>query len=92
MGKYQITRICPKEKKLALQIRIKRQGSGLRCDAPQQRSCREERSGSAKSMFLNNGVGEVGDMGEVELIITNTTGVIPYIDKTTAGTSFLRAQ
>lgn len=43
-------------------------------------------------MFLNNIVGEVGDMGEVWLIITNTAGVIPYIDKTAAGTGFLRAQ
>lgn len=42
-------------------------------------------------MFLNSGVGEAGDMGEVGLIITNTSGVIPYIDKTAAGTSFLRA-
>lgn len=54
-------------------------------------SCWEERSGSTNPMFLNSGVGEAGDMGEVGLIITNTTGVIPYIDKTAAGTSFLRA-
>lgn len=43
-------------------------------------------------MFLNNGIGEVGDMREVRLIITNTAGVIPYIDKTAAGTSFPTAQ
>lgn len=44
-----------------------------------------------KFVFLNYGIGEVGNMGEVRLRITNTTRVIPYIDKTAAGTGFLRA-
>lgn len=43
-------------------------------------------------MFLNNSAGEVGDMEEVQLVTTNTTRVIPYIDKTATGTSFLRAR
>lgn len=43
-------------------------------------------------MFLNSGAGEVGDMEGVQLIITNTARVIPYIDRTATGTGFLRAQ
>lgn len=56
-------------------------------------AARREKPASAKLMLLNNSAGEVTDMGEVLLIIiTNTARVIPYIAKTAAGTSFLRAR
>lgn len=52
-----------------------------------------EKPGSVKLMLLNHSAGEVSDMGEVQLIIiTNTARVIPYIAKTAAGISFLRAR